>query len=127
MHNNNNYQCKIYWSKALYMFVEPNIILRLSCLLHVFVLILIDVLLHAQQQCKIYWSKALYIYVCGTQHHSQALLPSACIKKKKRLMFYYMHKIQLSFCIIVFTQYMQRCFQSKCYYISVKLCRRFAL
>ena len=29
--------------------------------------------------------------------------------------------IQLSFRTIVFTQYMQRCFQSKCYYISVKL------
>ena len=31
--------------------------------------------------------------------------------------------IQLSFRTIVFTQYMQRCFQSKCYCISVKLCR----
>ena len=58
-------------------------------------------------------------------------------------MFYYMHNnnnyqckmcwkksltfgvgsIQLSFRTIVFTQYMQRCFQSKCYYISVKLHR----
>ena len=35
--------------------------------------------------------------------------------------------IQLSFRTIVFTQYMQRCFQSKCYCISVKLCRGFAL
>ena len=59
-------------------------------------------------------------------------------------MFYYMHNntnyhgwnkaltfgvgsIQLSFRTIVFTQYMQRCFQSKCYCISVKLCRGFAL
>ena len=29
--------------------------------------------------------------------------------------------IKLSFRTIVFTQYMQRCFLSKCYYISVKL------
>ena len=28
---------------------------------------------------------------------------------------------------IVLTQYMQICFQSKCYYISVKLCQGFAL
>ena len=34
--------------------------------------------------------------------------------------------IQLSFRTIVFTQYMQRCFQSK-YYISIKLCGGFAL
>ena len=57
-------------------------------------------------------------------------------------MFYYMHNntnyhgwnkaltfgvdlIQLSFRTIVFTQYMQRCFQSKCYCISVKLSRGF--
>ena len=61
--------------------------------------------------------------------------PAFCI-----LMFYYMHNntnyhgwnkaltfgvgsIQLSFRTIVFTQYMQRYFQSKCYCISVKLCR----
>ena len=30
--------------------------------------------------------------------------------------------IKFSFRTIVFTQYMQRCFQSKCYYVSVKLC-----
>ena len=35
--------------------------------------------------------------------------------------------IQLSFRTIVFTQYIQICFQFKCYYISVKLCRGFAL
>ena len=35
--------------------------------------------------------------------------------------------IQLSFRTIVFAQYMQRCFQSKCYCISVELCRGFAL
>ena len=35
--------------------------------------------------------------------------------------------IQLSFRMIVFIQYMQRCFQSKYYYISVKSCRGFAL
>ena len=37
MHKNNNYQCKIYWIKVLYMFGEPSIILRLSGLLHVFI------------------------------------------------------------------------------------------
>ena len=62
----------------LYMLEEPSIILRLSCLLYVFI---------------------------NTGVGS----------------------IQLSFRTIVFTQNMQRCFQSKCYYISVKLCRGFAL
>ena len=51
-------------------------------------------------QCKICWDKALTFGVGS---------------------------IQLSFRTIVFTQYMQRCFQSKCYYIPVKLCRGFAL
>ena len=55
-------------------------------------------------QCKICWNKALTFGVGS---------------------------IQLSFCIyirtIVFTQYMQICFQSKYYYIPVKLCLGFAL
>ena len=51
-------------------------------------------------QCKICWNKALTFGVGS---------------------------IQLSFRTIVFTQYMQRCFQSKCYYISVKLCLGFHL
>ena len=51
-------------------------------------------------QCKMCWNKALTFGVGS---------------------------IQLIFRTIVFTQYMQRCFQSKCYYISVKLRRGFAL
>ena len=51
-------------------------------------------------QCKMCWNKALTFGVGS---------------------------IQLIFRTIVFTQYMQRCFQFKCYYISVKLCRGFAL
>ena len=52
-------------------------------------------------QCKICWSKDLTLVVGS---------------------------IQLSFRIyIVFTQYMQRCFQSKCYYISAKLRQGFVL
>ena len=58
-----------------------------------YLLILIDVLLHAHTkyyQCKMCWNKTLTFGVGS---------------------------IQLSFRTIVFTQYMQRCFQSKCYYI----------
>ena len=88
-------------SLAGYMLGEYCIILRLM-----YFLILIDVLLYIYMhnnynyQCKICWIKAMTFGVGS---------------------------IQLSFRTIVFTQNMQRCFQSKCYYFSVKLCRGFAL
>ena len=47
--------------------------------------------------------------------------------KMNKTLTFGVDSIELSFRTIVFTQYMQRCFQSKYYYISVKLCRGFAL
>ena len=46
---------------------------------------------------------------------------------KNKALTFAVGSTQLSFRTIVFTQYIQRCFQSKCYYISVKLCRGVAL
>ena len=90
------------------------------------------------------WSACVRSSLCRTQHHSQALLPAFCMYLliTDSCFTIYMHNnnnnqckicwdkaltfvvgsIQLSFRTIVFTQYTQRCFQSKCYYISVKLC-----
>ena len=77
---------------------EPCI--KASPVFCMYLLLLIDVTIklymhnNNNYQCKICWSKALTFGV---------------------------DSIQLSYSTIVFTQYMQTCFQSKCYFIFVKI------